>query len=185
MIDIDIEGLDALIEKLEEAGGGAFTEKAHQWLEAMGLEFLDIVQDEIIRTKTVMTRRLINSFGRGDSDNVFSFRSGGLELEVGTDLEYASFPNDGHMTVTEQSAMKNNPRYPGGRNSEGKLVRWVPGVWRGDRFEYDPNVETGMLLTEKFVPGTHYWESANVIFSALFERSLDVKLQQWIDEFFG
>lgn len=31
--------------------------------------------------------------------------------------------------------------------------RWVPGRWEGDRFVYDPEAETGMMLEEKFIPG--------------------------------
>lgn len=79
------------------------------------MEFLDLIQDEIIRTETTDTRWLLNSFQRGHSENVWSISNGGLTLEVGTNVNYATYANDGHM-----------------QNS-----RFVPGYWKGDRFVYE------------------------------------------------
>ena len=165
-----IDGLDQFIEDLNAAVNGGLQAEYEEWLEAMGYEFLDIVQDEVIRTKTVDARRLLNSFQKGDQENVFSMSSGGLKLDVGTNLEYASYTNDGHFTIDPS---KNQDR------------RWVPGRWVGDRFEYDPNAETGMLLKIQWVEGSGYWDNAISIFEQMFEQSLDRKLQQWIDEQFG
>lgn len=71
-----IKGLDQFIQSLNRASRGGLKGKYEEWLEAMGFEFLDIIQDEIIRTKTVDTRRLLNSFQRGDQDNIFSMTKG-------------------------------------------------------------------------------------------------------------
>lgn len=184
MLDVNIQGLDELIKKFEKAGGGEFRKQAGLYLEALGLEFLDIVQDEIIRLKIVESSRLLSSFNRGDSQNVFLYSSGGLELEVGTNMEYASYINDGYPTVTDKSAI-DSPMFPGGMMRDGTLVRWVPGIWEGDKFTFDPESDTGMLLKERFIDGRPYWDNAAVIFNAIFEKSLDAKLQIWIDEFFG
>ncbi|PCK20267.1 phage portal protein [Bacillus pumilus] len=165
-----IDGLDQFIEDLNAAVNGGLQAEYEEWLEGMGCEFLDIVQDEVIRTKTVDARRLLNSFQKGDQENVFSMSSGGLTLDVGSNLEYASYTNDGHFTIDPS---KNQDR------------RWVPGRWVGDRFEYDPNAETGMLLRFQWVEGSGYWDNALAIFEQMFEQSLDRKLQQWIDEQFG
>ncbi|MEC2038244.1 HK97 gp10 family phage protein [Bacillus altitudinis] len=165
-----IDGLDQFIEELDAAINGDLRAEYEEWLEAMGYQFLDIVQDEIIRTKTVDARRLLNSFQKGDRENVFSMDSGGLTLDVGTNLEYASYTNDGHFTIDPS---KNQDR------------RWVPGRWVGDRFEYDPNAETGMLLKFQWVEGTGYWDNALTIFERMFERALDNKLQRWINQQFG
>ncbi|WP_321999372.1 HK97 gp10 family phage protein [Bacillus pumilus] len=165
-----IDGMDQFIEELDAAINGGLRAEYEEWLEAMGYQFLDIVQDEIIRTKTVDARRLLNSFQKGDRENVFSMDQGGLTLDVGTNLEYASYTNDGHFTIDPS---KNQDR------------RWVPGRWVGDRFEYDPNAETGMLLKFQWVEGSGYWDNALAIFEQMFEHSLDRKLQQWIDEQFG
>lgn len=164
-----IKGLDQFIHSLNRASRGGLQRKYEQWLEAMGYEFIDLVQDEIIRTKTVDTRRLLNSFQRGDQDNIFSMTSGSLKLDVGTNLEYASYVNDGHFTI---DPAKNQDR------------RWVPGRWKDERFEYDPAAKTGMLLKFQWVDGSGFWDNAMAIFELMFERSLERKLQQWIDEEF-
>ncbi|GIN39045.1 HK97 gp10 family phage protein [Heyndrickxia oleronia] len=163
-----IEGLDELIKKLKKAANGGLKEQMALWLEGMGMEFLDIVQDEITRTKTVDTRLLLNSFKRGDSANIFELKSGGLSLHVGTNLDYASYANDGHFTIDPS---KNQDR------------RWVPGRWKGDRFEYDPSADTGMLLKFQWVDGTGYWDNALAIFEKMFTKSLEKKVQQWLDTF--
>lgn len=48
----------------------------------------------------------------------------GTDLEIGTNVEYASFINDGHWTVSDEN------------------VRWVPGYFQGSRFIYDPSAST-------------------------------------------
>ncbi|MCY7775114.1 MULTISPECIES: HK97 gp10 family phage protein [Bacillus] len=163
-----IDGLDEFIQALDDAIDGGLQSQYELWLEAMGYEFLDIVQDEIMKTETVETRRLLNSFEKGDVDNIFSTTAGNLTLDVGTNLEYASFVNDGHFTIDPS---KNLDR------------RWVPGRWKGDRFEYDPAAETGMLLKFQWIDGSGFWDNALAIFERMFEKSLDRKLQEWLDEF--
>ena len=164
---LEIEGLDEFMGKLKVAANGGFVDKLGEWLEAMGLEFLDLIQDEIIRTKTVDTRLLLNSFKRGDGDNVFSLTDGGMTLDVGTNVNYASYANDGHL-----------------QNKSGVARRWVPGYWTGNRFVYEPGAKTGMMLKQKWIEGTQYWDSALAIFDRMFEKSLDRLLQKWIDESF-
>ena len=93
---VDIEGLKEFSQKLKEAAGGDLIKQYNLWLEAAGMEFLDIVQDEIIRLKVVDTRRLLNSFTRSDSDCVFELNDKGLKLEIGTSVEYSTYVNDGH-----------------------------------------------------------------------------------------
>ncbi|MCM3239053.1 HK97 gp10 family phage protein [Heyndrickxia oleronia] len=163
-----IEGLDELIKKLKNAANGGLKEQMALWLEAIGMEFLDIVQEEIIRTETVDFRNLLNSFKKGDSENVFELKSGGLALHIGTNLEYASFANDGHFTIDPS---KNQDR------------RWVPGRWEGDRFKYDSSADTGMLLKFQWVDGSGYWDNALAIFEKMFTKSLEKKVQQWLDTF--
>jgi len=165
-----IKGLNELIKKLDKAANGGLRKEMTLWLEGMGMEFLDIVQDEIIRTQTVDTRNLLNSFKKGNDENVWEIKSGGLALLVGTNLDYASYANDGHFTIDPD---KNLDR------------RWVPGRWIGDRFEYDPNEKkSGMLLKFTWVDGTHYWDHALAIFEKMFHKSLEKKVQTWLDKTF-
>ncbi|QNK87750.1 HK97 gp10 family phage protein [Sporosarcina sp. resist] len=162
-----IDGLEAFAKALDNAANGGLKEEYSLWLEAMGFEFLDLIQDEIIRTGTVETRLLLNSFVKGDSKNVWEMHEGGLSLLIGTNVNYAWYVNDGHWT-----------------NKEGVATRWVPGVWKGNRFEYTPGAETGMMLKQKWVEGSHYWDNAFAIFTKLFEKSLDRRLQEWLDKAF-
>ncbi|MGE6629837.1 HK97 gp10 family phage protein [Bacillus sp. NPDC077027] len=164
-----IEGLAQLLTKLDVAIAGGLKAEYEEWLEEMGLQFLDIVQDEVIKAKAVDTRQLLRSFQKGDRENLFSMEQGGLTLNVGTNLEYASYVNDGHLTI---DSSKNQDR------------RWVPGRWVGERFEYDPKAKTGMMLVSQWIEGSGYWDHALMIFEQMFESSLNRKLQNWIDRHF-
>lgn len=158
----EIEGLEAFSKALDDAANGGLKEEYSLWLEAMGFEFLDLIQDEVIRTKTVDTRRLLNSFVKEDGENVWEMHEGGLSLLIGTDVEYAWYVNDGHM----------------------QSKRWVPGIWKGSRFEYTPGAKTGMMLKERWVEGSNYWDNALAVFERIFAKSLDRRLQEWIDKTF-
>lgn len=161
---VEIKGLEKLMADLERAADGELLQEYGLWLEAMGYEFLAIVQEEIIRTGTVDTRRLLNSFDKGDGEGIWKATEGGLTLEVGTNVQYASYANDGHWTT-----------------KEGVEQRFVPGRWKGDRFEYVPGAEEGMVLKRKWVEGTQYWDAALLIFERMFESALEKKLQLWLD----
>ncbi|TDQ35279.1 HK97 gp10 family phage protein [Aureibacillus halotolerans] len=166
MTKFGFKGMGKLLADLEKAEKG-MDKQIKKWFEGIGYEFLAIVQDEIIRTGTTDTRALLHSFEYRDSANVYEFSRGGMELTVGTRLDYATYANDGHFTI--------NP-------STGKDRRWVPGRWKANgSFEYDPNAKTGMLLTLKWVDGSGYWDNAIAIYERMFKRSLEKKVQQWLD----
>lgn len=40
-----------------------------------------------------------------------------------------------------------------------------------------------MLLKFQWVDGSGFWDNALAIFERMFEKSLDRKLQEWLDEF--
>ncbi|WP_309087516.1 HK97 gp10 family phage protein [Domibacillus sp.] len=166
-----MKGFKQFMKQVEKAADLEAKKEFKLWMEASGMEFLEIIQDEIIRTETVDTRRLLNSFNRGDNEGVWNISEGGLTLEIGTNVMYASFANEGHTTVDLDS---------------GKDRRWVPGRWKGDRFEYDPNErKSGMLLKVKWVVGSGYWDNAMAIFEKIFEKSLEKRLQGWLDSLGG
>ncbi|WP_330938134.1 HK97 gp10 family phage protein [Bacillus licheniformis] len=158
-----IKGLKQLSQTLEKAGQSGFRNEAAKWLEQAGTDFLDLVCDEIVRAGLIDTGSLLRSFKRGAEGNRWEIEKGGLTLEVGTELEYASFVNDGHWT--------------GGKDE----VRWVPGQWHGGRFQYDPGSSSGMALKRQWVKGTGYWEHALYIFERLFEKRLNERLQKWLN----
>ncbi|MEC1449447.1 HK97 gp10 family phage protein [Bacillus haynesii] len=158
-----IKGLKQLSQTLEKAGQSGFRTEAAKWLEQAGTDFLDLVRDEIVRAGSIDAGSLLRSFKRGAEGNRWEIEKGGLTLEVGTELEYASFVNDGHWS--------------GGKDE----VRWIPGQWHGGWFQYDPGSSSGMALKRQWVKGTGYWEHALYIFERLFEKRLHERLQKWLN----
>lgn len=128
------------------------------WLEASGFQFLEEVQNQIISLAVVDTRLLLNSFTKGDGENVWRSSDGGLTLDVGTSISYAKVVNDGHQQVR----------------------RFVPGRWEGHSFEYDPHAPTGMMLTAKFIEGRPYWDNAIAIYERMFQTAFDRQFRQWV-----
>jgi len=166
-VEVDTSAMSGFLDNLERAARGGFRKEMELFLEGLGVEFLRLVEDEIIRRKVLDTRLLLASFHKGDGNNVWDISDGGLTLEVGSSLEYAGYVNDGHWT-----------------NSKGVQRRFVPGYWEGDRFIYDPSADGGMVLTQKWVEGKHYWDSALRILEKIYPELLDKKLQEWLDNYF-
>ncbi len=166
-VEIDLTEFNAFIKRLKSAADGDFRKELTVFLNGLGAEFLRLVEDEIIRRKVMDTRLLLASFHEGGEGNVWDFEDDGLTLEVGTNVEYAKWVNDGHWT-----------------NPKGVKTRFVPGRWEGDRFIYDPSARTGMVLKQKWVPGKHYFDSAVRILEKIFPNVLEAKLQQWLNSYF-
>ena len=167
-VEVELTEFRQFFQRCREAARGDFKRECEQFLEALGFEFLRLLQDEIIRRKVMDTRLLLASFHKDGNDNIWVLDEGDLSLEVGTNLKYASYVNDGHWT-----------------NPKGVKVRWVPGYWEGDRFIYDPKAKTGMALKQKWVPGSHYWEAGLRILDQMLPSLLDEKIQKWLDEYFS
>ncbi len=165
IITFDVSELNNFIKKLCDEGQDSLQKEVETWFDALGIEFLRIIQDEIIRKEVVDTRLLLNSFQKGSEGNEWTMNVDGheLTLEVGTNIKYAKSVNDGHK----------------------QKRRFVPGEWKNDKFVYIPNAKTGMMLTEKFVEGKHYFESACQIFEKIFDKSLERKLEEWVAKYDG
>ena len=166
-VNIDTSDAGRFFDALEAAARGGFRKELELFLEGLGVEFLRIVEDEIIRREVLDTRLLLASFHKGDDNNVWDITDGGLTLEVGSTLKYAGYVNDGHWT-----------------NPKGVARRFVPGYWEGDRFIYDPEAEGGMVLKQKWVDGKPYWDSALRILDKMMPEFLDAKLQESLDNYF-
>lgn len=162
-IEVDTSELGAFFDKCIKAGNGELKKEFELFLEGIGMEFLRIIQDEIISKQVVDTRLLLTSFQKGENDNVWELNQGNLILEVGTNVAYAKFANDGHW----------------------QDKRFVPGHWSGDRFVYNQNEKSGMMLTAKRIEGKHYWESGIEILEKMIPEFLERKLQEWLDKYFG
>lgn len=168
VMEIDCSQLERFVEQMEGAANGLFKQEVHKFLEGIGDKFLEIVVEEIKRRNVMDTRLLLNSFQKGSEGGVWKTETGGMTLEIGTNVEYASYVNDGHLT-----------------NPEGVKRRWVPGYWNGDRFIYSPGVKTGMLLQQKWVEGAHYWEGAIRIIERMIPQFLEKKMAEWLSSYFG
>jgi hypothetical protein len=59
-------------------------------------------------------------------------------VDIFSPLDYAGYVEDGFHTT-----------------SSGQAKRFIPGYWQGRKFIYDPNSETGMTVTRKFIDGKH------------------------------
>ena len=168
-VSVDTTELRQFIERLNQAGRGKeFEKELSRFLDAIAVEFLSYVQDFIIQAGSVDTRLLLNSFQKSGEGNVFIAQEGGLQIEVGTNVEYASFVNDGHWL---------NPR--------GVDMRWVPGEWQGERFIYQPGAKTGMLLKQKWIEGSHYFDDAIRLMERMAPQFMERKIEQWLGQFFS
>jgi len=167
-VEFDTGDFTLFISRLKTAAQGDFKRDLTLFIQGLGTEFLRIVEDEIIRRNVVDTRLLLGSFHEGGDGNVWEISDDGLTLEVGTNVNYAAFVNDGHWTCPK-----------------GVEKRFVPGYWSGNRFTYDRSAKGGMMLKQKWVEGRHYWEAAIRIFEKIFPEILEAKLQQWFDDYFS
>ena len=167
IIKIDTAQLSDFVSRLNAAAKGNFKKDVALWMEAVGEDFLRIVEEEIIRRKVVDTRLLLNSFQRGGGDNVWVIKDDGLTLEVGTNVKYAAYVNDGHWTC-----------------KKGEIGRFVPGTWKGDKFEYNPGAKTGMYLKQKWIGAKPYWKSALRIMEKMLPKLFEAKLDEWMLKYF-
>ena len=166
--EFNIGEFNDFFDKLNKAASYDFNKELAVWIQGLGAEFLKIIEDEIIDLKVMDTRLLLASFHEGGDGNVYKITDGGLTLEVGTNVSYASYVNDGHWA-----------------NPQGVKTRFVPGRWEGKRFIYDPNEKkSGMVLKQQWIEGTHYWDSAVNILERFMPFFLENKMQEWLDKYF-
>lgn len=164
-VEIDVSNLEAFNQKLKQAAGGDLKREFGEFLDGIGFEMLRVIEDEIIRLQAVDTRLLLNSFHRGSQDNIYELNEEDLTLEIGTNVEYAQYVNDGHKQT------------PG---------RFIPGTWTGDgKFRYQPGAKTGMVLQASWVEGRHYMEHSVAIMEKLFPKLVEAKLAQWMEDYFS
>ncbi len=176
---VDVSEMEAFFYKLERLAQGDLRKEMENLLIGLGEEFLRLIEDEIIRLKVVDTRLLLNSFHKGNENNIWELKEGNLSLEVGSNLEYAAYVNDGHIGVNSETKGAFQLK-------DGSYARFVPGKWEGDRFIYEKGAKTGMILREKKsdVDGAHYWEWALHILEKMMPNILEAKWQQWMENYF-
>jgi hypothetical protein len=162
-VQYDFSVYREFFDRMGQVAKGDFRKDLELWLEAAGYEFLKEVEEQIIQRNVMNSRLLLNSFAKGNDGNVWEIDFGALCLEVGSNLDYATWANNGH----HQS--------PG---------RYIPGYWDGDNFVYDKNAKTGMVLKAEWVKGKHYFDAALKLFAPVWEKSFEIKLEEWITQYF-
>lgn len=179
-VEVDVSDLRDFCEKLRKAADGDFEKELEKFLDGIGQEFLRIVEDNIVSNhQNTGNGLLIASFHKGARDNIWKLEDGGLTLEVGTNVEYASYVNDGHRTF--DPAKTKHFTLP-----DGEIARFVPGRWISEkRFEYDPSAKTGMVLKCHWVEGIHYWEPSVEAIKDIMEEACARKTEEWLARYFG
>lgn len=169
-VEIDVSEITKFAEKCGRAGKGELKRELLEFLDGIGFEMLRLIEDEIVRLKAVDTRLLLNSFHKGGADNVYELNEGDLTLEIGTNVEYAKWVNDGHK------------QQPG---------RFIPGDVKTDgngkiiEFHYRPGAKTGMVLKANYVEGKHYMEHAIDAIEKIFPKALEKRVNQWMENYFS
>lgn len=166
-VEFDTSEFREFFRRVRKAARGDFKKELEQYLEAVGIDFLRVLQDTIMEMKVMDTRLLLSSFYKDAENSVWIYDKDDLCLEVGSTVKYASWVNDGHYTTPE-----------------GVESRFVPGYWEGYRFIYDPKAEGGMMLKRKKVEGVKFLERAVEIYEPILKEMLEIKTQQWIDKYF-
>lgn len=172
-VQCDISEYRTFFERMKSAKND-FQKELENWMDAVGVEFLNEVREQIIERSVMVSTELLHSFKRGEDNNFWEADYGAyrLTLEVGTRHEYASWVNNGHN------------QQPG---------RFIPGHWKTilvqgvekDTFVYDADASEGMVLKVDHVEGKHYFDKAIEIIAPQFEKSFERRLQQWLDEYFA
>lgn len=166
-ITVDTSELDAFFALCSNADAD-LKKEFELWLQALGTDFLRIIKEEIISKNVKITTNLLASFQKGDKSNVWVLSDDNLTLEVGTNVYYAKWVNDGHW--------QQHRFVPGyfERRNDGKSV-----------FIYVPGSKTGMMLSAKFVEGKKYWQSAIEVMNKVIPESLESRITQWFDKYLG
>lgn len=175
-VKIDVSEFRKFIERMGRSGCGGkeFKKALVRFMDSLAVDFLAHVEDTLIRENTVDHRNLLASFKKNGEGGVFIVREGGLEIEVGTNVKYASYVNDGHWL-----------------NPKGVEMRWVPGHWTGPiddpdaRFIYEKGAKTGMLLKQHWIEGKHFFDDAVRLMYRIAPMYMEGKMQEWLDQYFS
>jgi hypothetical protein len=115
----------------------ALTEKLspEKWEEAK-LKGMEYATQEMVR---VLMQNSPVDHGHGLLKSWFIDTFSSEEASIKSPAYYARWVNDGHS------------QQPG---------RFIPGEWKGDRFEYQPDAKKGMVLKQPHVKGQHFVEDS-------------------------
>lgn len=160
---IDVSQLESFARKVEAASAD-LKPYAGKTLEEIGEEFLKLVQSNIESLGNVDTGKLLSSFTKGSSGNIWNLDLGGLTLEVGTNVEYAKWVDRGHRQT------------PG---------RFIPGIFEGDKFKYVHGAKTGIVLKASFTKGSFYFSRSVGALRRMLPEMMDKSFEQFFRRYFS
>lgn len=152
---MDFREFQKRMEKLHRSAPQALERIMYQ----LGEELLNHVIEELSRQDLIDTGTLWNSFSQGDQNNIWEFDGDRdtLTLEVGSNLTYAEYLNDGYTI---------------------KKPYFVPGYWNGvGKFVYDPSAKGGFMVRPRSFIGRKYFDIALQNFQGGMQKLLEKLLQ--------
>jgi hypothetical protein len=145
--DFTIEGWDEFVERFAD-----LVDKWEAKKEILLTRMANIYHSEIIPLVPVDTSRLVDSIFVGGID--------GDEIEVGTNVKYALFVNDGH--VQHRRFLPCRKVTAGGKT----------------RFIYSKGSKTGIMLQERYVAGVHFMEKGMTSAKPRLENLINSFMEQ-------
>ncbi|GED55560.1 HK97 gp10 family phage protein [Brevibacillus borstelensis] len=157
----------------------------------LGEELLNAITDEILRQSdgkergngVLDTGTLLNSFSQGEPGNVWEFDAdrNAITLEVGSNLTYAEYVNDGY-TISRSYFV------PGFFTLNGRRIDDTKGLSYSQRqelkFHYDPDAEGGFTVRPRTFIGRKYFDIALKNFQGgmnrIIEEMLDKELERMV-----
>ncbi|WP_425623003.1 HK97 gp10 family phage protein [Brevibacillus borstelensis] len=159
---MDFREFQKRMEKLHRSAPQALERIMYQ----LGEELLNHVIEELNRQDLIDTGALWNSFAQGDQNNVWEFDADRdtLTLEVGSNLPYAEYLNDGYTI---------------------EKPYFVPGYWNGvGKFIYDPDAKGGFMVRPRSFIGRKYFDIALQDFQggmqALLQKLVQAELERMV-----
>lgn len=159
---MDFRDFQKRMEKLNRSMPQALERIVYQ----LGEELLNHVIEELTHQDLIDTGTLWNSFSQGDANNVWEFDADRdtLTLEVGSNLPYAEYLNDGYTI---------------------EKPYFVPGYWNGvGKFIYDRDAKGGFMVRPRTFIGRKYFDIALQDFQggmkALLEKLLQAELERMV-----
>lgn len=160
--DFRIDGFDEFVKRFSNMVD-KWEEKKAVLLKRMG----NIYHEEVIPLVPVDTSRLV--------DSIFV---GGVEddsIEVGTNVEYALYVNDGHVQHKRFLPI----RYISAGGKKALVSKY------GDKYKGKKGGIKGVMLQEKYIPGKHFMEKGLTNAKPRLETLVDSFLQETFKELEG
>lgn len=139
---MNVHDFDGLARRFRALADDGIEQVLRNIAEAAGETLLNLIVDEIDKQGLIDTGALWQSFSRGEDGNVWEWDidRNALTLEVGSNLPYAYYLNDGYTIEKEY---------------------FVPGYWNGGgSFVYDTGAKGGFMAKPRSFIGRHYFDIA-------------------------